>query len=349
MDYPRSVSRFTMQKWLLFNQHNRFRLLLFISASCVVCCALLSLGYREYLLWMDARHLTIAKSSPSRNLSNDPIVVSYLKQHPVYVSLTTTPNRINHVVDILSVLDLDYVKTVWVVLPERFRAKTPYVIPKRLLAMPKVEVLRIDHDLGPLSKLLPAVEKASRIDKQALLITIDDDYIYPRGMVNEHIRSLIYSPKSVSNTIPATMGIADSQAPIHYHMPIKLLKALWPSSRPWLVQGVGSIGMVVGLFDSDLAKYIWSYSLKSHHLDCYLSDDVVISFVLHRSGVAPKLLHNDYVSHPMLQPLWASQQYGSIHTTPLIDRYFTFYKAPLHYNEVRIGRCLQVIARALNE
>ena len=75
------------------------------------------------------------------------------------------------------------------VILQKFRQQAAYTIPQELLSHPKVAIMRLQDDLGPISKSLPVIRYAQQHDPRALIITIDDDY-FIKGVVNEHIYAL---------------------------------------------------------------------------------------------------------------------------------------------------------------
>ena len=82
-----------------------------------------------------------------RDLSNCTQVQDYLKNHKVYVSLTTSPARIDKIIPVLDSLDKTYLDTIFLSIYLICRDNSEYIIPKKLLNYPKLKILRIQHDL----------------------------------------------------------------------------------------------------------------------------------------------------------------------------------------------------------
>src|SRR3989338_4598013 len=138
-----------------------------------------------FLLTMTACHesneemLAWARAQPRENILQYSEVENYLKKYKVYISMTTSPSRISYVADLLKVIDLEYIDTVFLALPEHYGpTNEEYVIPKDLKEFPKLHILRFPKDYGPISKLVPAALKLQN-QPEAILITIDDDYAMP--------------------------------------------------------------------------------------------------------------------------------------------------------------------------
>jgi len=221
------------------------------------------------------------RGRPARDLMHDPVSRRFLRKHPVFVSLTTSPDRIDKVVHVLDTLDLTHVDRVFLVLPERFgRTGRRYSIPRALRDHPKVDIIRIDPDLGPISKMLPAIERAARIDRKAIVISIDDDIGYPRGMIPEMIYHMARSRRTV---------VAGSAPGIDR---FGIDPARWKFRRDRegrIVEGWAGIAYRAGNVDTDLLRRL--SALDKH---TFASDDLVISYVLAATGVKKRAVQNEY-------------------------------------------------------
>ncbi|MFT5125260.1 MAG: hypothetical protein ACI9QL_003414 [Candidatus Omnitrophota bacterium] len=98
-------------------------------------------------------------------------------------TLSTSPSRIVHLPQLLEALWSQTLlpDAVYLNLPERFRNAESYIIPDALLAEPRLTILRPPEDFGPVMKILPTLEVET--DPDTLLITLDDDVIYPPDMI----------------------------------------------------------------------------------------------------------------------------------------------------------------------
>ena len=73
---------------------------------------------------------------------------------------------------------------------ERFKGER-YVIPPRLKQMSRVRVRRTE-DYGPVTKLIPTLEEET--DGATLIITADDDMVYPHSMVSTLLEAHLREP-----------------------------------------------------------------------------------------------------------------------------------------------------------
>jgi hypothetical protein len=99
-------------------------------------------------------------------------------------TLTTSPQRMEHMATVLDSLRNQHQTpdAIYLNLPERYRDRAPYNLPKWLTDDTRVTLLRQEHDLGPIMKLLPVLEVEQEPD--TLLVTVDDDVRYPPNLVS---------------------------------------------------------------------------------------------------------------------------------------------------------------------
>ena len=220
------------------------------------------------------------KSAPKRDLKLDPVVSAYLAQHPVYISLTTSPKRIKYLHHVLDLLDLENVTEILLALPDKFgRNGQSYEIPENIKNFPKLKILRMAVDLGPISKMLPALDYSVAIDPGALVISIDDDIAYARGMVNELLFHLIHE----------NLAVVGGQTPFISSWGVD--QSLWPfKSDPGLIiEGWAGIGFKSGEINGEFLRYL---SQLSNHT--YNSDDLVISYALGLQGIRKLQIRNEF-------------------------------------------------------
>ncbi len=238
------------------------------------------------------------QSYPKRDITSDSQVQKYLKDHKVYISLTTSPTRISKIDNVLDTLELEYIENILINLPLRFgRDDSTYKVPFELIKKynNKVLFLRPPKDLGPITKLLPSTQYIKEQgDKDAILISIDDDTAYPRGMVNEMIQNIVHHP----HTVIASSGqdlrfwnIDDKKMPIASKNTGRQCRD-GKDSYCDVVEGFGSIGYRVGFIHVDLMKKL---SASEFSRDCFVSDDLVISFSLALSGIDRLKISNKFL------------------------------------------------------
>lgn len=194
-----------------------------------------------------------------------------------YLSLTTSPQRINNVVKMLQDINLKHFDKIMINLPLRFgRNGTLYAIPKSLQNFPKVQINRFPKDFGPLSKVLPTLLVCK--NPNDIVISIDDDIkhdnrVFP--LLIEHCKNkdvvVTGIGKNLSYWSSAKYGKMPRVSPFE-HAPkgnyVDLLEGF--SGVAYKRKFFPDIKLLVQL--SKIAK------------DCYLSDDLVLSFYLKLFG-----------------------------------------------------------------
>jgi hypothetical protein len=104
------------------------------------------------------------------------------------ISLTTTPVRIQSTREMLTALadQGGEFSAILLNIPYRLsRTGETYGIPEWMATMPKLRINRCT-DYGPATKLLGALECES--DPETLIVTVDDDVLYPAGLVAAYRR-----------------------------------------------------------------------------------------------------------------------------------------------------------------
>ena len=274
-----------------------------------------------------------AKSQVARGLS--PEAVEYLKTRKVFVSLTTTPGRIKYIEDTLSTIDTRHIENIILAIPNSFgRSNEKYYIPEGLSQnYPKLKIIRRDKDLGPIMKLVPAAEYANSHQLSALIITIDDDRLYPYTMVNEFINhaakfsgvlagvaykvgnknnlsALISPDKSPWNNNKRNIIIELFEQNIYYKN-FDLLKR-------YFIAGYGAVAYPSEVLNVPELK---KYSQLSR--ECYRSDDLVISYSLNEEKTPIVRLANKYFSRMKSYGLEHGGNEEALNNEHHLDNYFS--------------------------
>ena len=228
--------------------------------------------------------------SPVRDLRKYPKVIKFLEKNKVYITLTTSPIRLSKLTAALATLDFTYLEKIFIVLPNQYgRDKAKYSDKdiSNISKFPKVQVIRRATDYGPISKMLPALRRIR--NKKSIVISMDDDIAYPMGMVNEMIyQKVMKYPTGVLHTSPG-MEIRKDMADFGKLWPEKRLRTPFTD----LVEGWSAIAYSPGVTDTKLMEKFSNLS-KS----CYLSDDLVISYVLAARNVPKVSIYNSYIYSP---------------------------------------------------
>jgi hypothetical protein len=278
------------QKIPLYTTMNREQL------ESAVSTDMLSIGWRwnyikPHIAQSEHREVMRLLLGPVRDLTRHKKVMDYLKKHEVHTTMTTSPERLHRIRAVLATLDLTYITRINVVLPYLYgRDKKPYdeAIIKEIATFPKVRIVRTKKDYGPITKMLPVLRMIK--DPKAIVISIDDDVGYPIGMVNE----LIYvKVKRHPNAIVET---TEGLNPREW---IENFKEVWPQKRkpriPYADLVEGWMGVAYSKNVVDLEKM---EKVSNTSKECFLSDDIVISYVLAKNNVPVVRLFNKYAGFP---------------------------------------------------
>jgi len=101
----------------------------------------------------------------------------------VYISMTTIPSRIPKLnITLDSLLSQNFKpKKIIINIPKISRiTQLPYDIPQFIKNNPNILINIVEEDMGPILKLLPSLNIVGPND---LIITVDDDIIYPNNLV----------------------------------------------------------------------------------------------------------------------------------------------------------------------
>ena len=321
----------------------------------VVFFLLALVGSKWYLAWYDAQqhlhkrlhdHLVVARSLP-RAQDLDVASSQYLKRHAVYVTMSTLPERIGACVDVLSVLDLTHVHTVFLNLPKKLRrSNQAYMIPPALLAMEKVKIQWLDEDWGPISKVYPTLRAIASEDSDAIIVVLDDDMIYPPGTVNQYIKALVTNPKAAHATMPAKLVQADALPPFSYDVSHHLL-ASFEGHEIKLVHGVGSYALTARQLDlSWLFHQVERFKNEPIDERCVWSDDLLISVALARKHTPVALVDDPALSYRVLKAHpFASRQVQLHHPMSWHDRFRSIFLRTARSNltNERLYHCSQAL------
>lgn len=199
----------------------------------------------------------------------------------VYVSLTASPSRIGNVGQVLESLDLELVEKVYLALPRVFsRDPRPYQIPPSLAENPRVEIVWVEEDLGPITKLIPVAEKLQREDPSAWLVTIDDDILYQKGT----IASLVLLKKHYPEAFVGAIGVPISNWGISDFPGQDQTRDFKSGARGIyavdMTEGFGSVLFDVARVNTTAMRRYAGLSWATR-----LSDDIVIAYTAAQDGI----------------------------------------------------------------
>jgi hypothetical protein len=238
-----------------------------------------------------------------------PTPLSLLDSEKIYISLTTSPGRLKFLPEILSPI-LEFVKNqkieVRINIPKLFRNQTPYNeefiehLSCQFSQIPDASIVinRVDFDQGPLTKIAPTIEYLKgKNELNSLVLSLDDDHIYHPQYLKKLIEVKRYfgHGKIISGgggTLNHWTDLFENQGDSPVNFPY-FPNALYDPSRQIrgkipimnnilyevdIVEGFATIIYSPSDIDIDLVKDLTNPNITN--LQCYLSDDFVISFVL---------------------------------------------------------------------
>lgn len=295
--------------------------------------------YKKYiapnLVWGEKTEVKSLMKKRSRNISKDRKIQDYLSKHKVYLTMTTSPTRLRKITTVLAMLlQNPYISKVYLTLPKKYRNEEPYKqsdinfvksLDKRIV------VRRVPKDLGPLTKMLPTLQHVK--DKDALVISVDDDIAYPSSLINELIYYSVYHPKSLH--MGAAVRLGD-----YYHPTVVFDRHLWPEYRKPrglngdIAEGWGGIAYKKRYIDFETIK-----RLNSAGTVCKLSDDLTISFSLAKDHIKRHEIESKYYDRLMLTPLYYGELDDALHHGS-----GTNIKGEEDANMLKYQQCLELLA-----
>lgn len=270
---------------------------------------------------------------PCRNIEKNKKIMKYIKTHGVYGSMTTSPSRIKKISIAVSIILLSpYIKELFINIPLLYRNEENYDEKEieKLRGMDRVKIVRLEKDIGPISKILPSLENIK--DKKSIIISFDDDVFYPPSLINELIYYSIRYPKLIVGGAGFSFG--DLEEIIN--------RKDWPEKRRPrfpdidVIEGWGAIAYRKELVDLELWK-----NLLSLDLACKLSDDLLISYSFSSVKRKRKLISTKYFdANEDVFPF----DYGS----DGLKNFGEKKKNAADSNMVRYEKCLKIINNKLN-
>ena len=195
--------------------------------------------------------------------------VNKKKGSNIYVSLTTIPTRSKNIIfTINSILNQTIVpKKIFITISEKnIREKNiDYEIPKIIKNNSLIEIIQIEKDNGPINKLYGGLSKCQNED---IIITVDDDSIYNRYM----IENLYNYSQKYKNQVIGTIGRIEYKKKIfgyHFNIPCKVK----------LLEGYSGVAY--------RKKFLNIEDIKTEKLtkEVIFNDDIYISYLLKNKNI----------------------------------------------------------------
>lgn len=207
----------------------------------------------------------------------------------IVVSLTTIPSRIHHIFPTMNSLLLQTrpADRIYLHLPkESARERWSYVIPAAVMNDPRITVHRTEKDHGPITKLLPTLELER--DPETVIITIDDDTVYPPDMIETLMRYHAVLPGAALGfrgwDIPPSGRYAESRT--------RYASQITEPLKVDILTGISGVLYLRKHFDGDF------FSDEDLPGEGFYVDDIRTNGYLERHGVQRYL-----IPHPLREPL----------------------------------------------
>lgn len=209
----------------------------------------------------------------------------------IVVSLTTLPDRYENLHKTLKILHLQTVKpdAIYLTLPrvaKRLNQEYP-PLPKKMAKL--CTVVRCEEDYGPICKIYGAL--VSEQHKDTMIITVDDDCIYPLNLIEKLIEKSKLRPTAAITGAGILLGSGVSLFAINSTIvECKPFEALLNFTVPYdgrkidVVQGVSGVVYRRGFFPKkkDIYNELLHYTTD---VDLFRSDDIVLSGYLSMKGI----------------------------------------------------------------
>ena len=211
------------------------------------------------------------------------------KNQKVYLSMTTSPSRLLKLHYVLKSFDLTLIDRIFITLPLEFKRKDRYTIPLKLLKeFPQIQFLSITQDLGPIIKSVSAVEYVRSVrgplSNNDLFIQFDDDNCYAVNTIDTLVYYSLLNPNSPVSGVGlnfkhhsvSSFGYpyARFRSPIGKHIYVD-----------YMIEGFSGIAYRGIHVDVELFKALTRRDLNPELSSCYLSDDLVISYILNYNNL----------------------------------------------------------------
>lgn len=202
---------------------------------------------------------------PSQYVENVENVQKDIENLRIVVSLTTSPDRIDKIKPVLdSIMNQNIVPNkIYLNLPHIFKrtGKQFDKIPEFITSNPLIFINKCE-DIGPATKIIPTLVYEK--DPETIIISIDDDILYDKNVINTFIHYSLQYPKSC---ITGTSFIEDEYNVLYKKIPF--FSRIYYSQ---FLEGYSGVLYKVRFFSNFALDYI-TESPKY----CFLADDLMLS------------------------------------------------------------------------
>jgi hypothetical protein len=172
-------------------------------------------------------------------------------------------------------------------------------------------VVRIDRDYGPISKLLGGLIMEN--DPDTIIITVDDDIIYPPTM----IETLLRFSKKYPNSAICSAGLSLGSFPFYYSIKFNQRK-----NGYWFTMNVPKNGKPIDIlygysgalykrkFFEEYEKFKTNFLNKIvKDMDLFRNDDITISYYLAHNNIERRIINMDDVTDTGLHDALSADVY----------------------------------------
>lgn len=228
--------------------------------------------------------------------------------HDVVVSLTTIPSRLKYILSTLNSILLQSrpPDRIYLNLPdESQRENRKYRLPKVIKNDNRIVICRCGEDRGPILKLLPALAK--EMNPETVIITVDDDTVYPRHIIRNLLKHHERLPE-------AALGYRGWRLPPSGRFFDRKVLFANQVRRPYRVDILSGVSAVLYLKKHFAVDFYRGAGLPP---ESYFVDDICISGYLNRAGVEKYVIpfpmrepFSRYVITSRSNPLWKINRDG---------------------------------------
>jgi hypothetical protein len=231
----------------------------------------------------------------------------------VVVTFTTIPERINSVdVMLKSLLDQSVrPDKIYLCIPKKSRLEPHhYSIPNWLHTISILEILYIEDDLGPITKLIPALER-EKLYPSTRIIVVDDDGVYPKNLVETLVNWSYRLPDAAlgCSGVLVPKGLRPSDillTPSHWHKSLRY--------TPKTSSSITRVDYLFGYAGVLVQPRFFAEGIKNYEgapKAAFFEDDLWISGNLKKQGVERFVITSDS------EKMMPGSCYKTLHTRAL--------------------------------
>ena len=195
----------------------------------------------------------------------------------VYVSLTTTPGRLANLLPTLNSLLQQTLVPDKIILniPKVFKKTGQlYLVPSELHKFPRL-LLNSCVDYGPATKLLPTLQLLN--DPTTIIVTVDDEYIYPDSMIETLVKSAQHDPD-------AAFSYAGQN--VEFDFASQHGVAVRSADTPGWNRVSAAVDIIEGFLGAAYRREFFDESIFRIIPRCYSTDDIWFSAHLSRKHIS---------------------------------------------------------------